>query len=126
MEVLQGLDSDSKAALALIHMRKGRLESPIELQSSEAQALERLGSNLGGCVAALEALKGSLVLLSHPTDESVWRFKHPTVGDTYAALLFQNPEHLGISTRLSARSRSRRQARALWIPAFSTPRRAFR
>jgi hypothetical protein len=31
-EVLQGLDLDSRAALALIYMRNGRLESPIELQ----------------------------------------------------------------------------------------------
>lgn len=33
-EVLQGLDADSKAALALIYMRNDRLESPIDLQSS--------------------------------------------------------------------------------------------
>ena len=46
-EVLDGLDTDSKAALALIYMRNGRLESPIELQSSERQALERLGADLG-------------------------------------------------------------------------------
>ena len=95
-EILQGLDSDSKAALALIYMRNGRLESPIELQSSETQALERLGSSLGGCVAALEALKDSLVLLSHISGESVWQFKHPTVGDAYAAILIQSPEHIGI------------------------------
>ncbi|MDQ5986395.1 MAG: hypothetical protein CSYNP_02119 [Syntrophus sp. SKADARSKE-3] len=95
-EVLQGLDADSKAALALIYMRKGRLESPIELRPSEAQALERLGSDLGGCVTALEALKGSLVLLSHQSDEAVWQFKHPTISDAYAAILVQSPEHLGI------------------------------
>ena len=68
-EVLQGLDADSKAALALIYMRNDRLESPIELQPSETEALERLGSDLGGCVTALEALKGSLVLLSHASGE---------------------------------------------------------
>ena len=94
--MLQGLDADSKAALALIYMRNGRLESPIELRPSETQALERLGSNLGGCVTALEALKGSLVLLSHASGESVWQFKHPTIGDAYAEILVQSPEHLGI------------------------------
>jgi energy-coupling factor transporter ATP-binding protein EcfA2 len=78
-EVLQGLDVDSKAALALIYMRNGRLESPIELQSSEREALERLGSDIGRCIAALEALKGSLVV--HTSGESIWRFKHPTIGD---------------------------------------------
>lgn len=95
-EILQGLDSDSKAALALIYMRNGRLESPIEPQGSETQALERLGSDLGGCLAALEALNGSLVLLSCVGGESFWQFKHPTIGDAYAAILVQSPEHLGI------------------------------
>lgn len=104
-EVLQGLDADSKAALALIYMRNGRLESPIELQPSETQALERLDSNLGGCVAALEALNGSLVLLSHISGESVWQFKHPTIGDAYAAILVQSPEHLGIFIQGSAPER---------------------
>lgn len=104
-EVLQGLDADSKAALALIYMRNGRLESPIELQFSEAQALERLDSNLGGCVAALEALNGSLVLLSHASGESIWQFKHPTIGDAYAAILVQSPEHLGIFIQGSAPER---------------------
>ena len=60
-------------------MRNGRLESPIELQSSEREALERLGSDIGRCIAALEALKGSLVV--HTSGESIWRFKHPTIGD---------------------------------------------
>lgn len=64
-EVLQALDADSKAALALIYMRNDRLESPIMLLESEAEALDRLGSSLGGCVTALEALNGSLVLHSH-------------------------------------------------------------
>ena len=104
-EVLQGLDADSKAALALIYMRDGHLESPIQLRPSEAQALERLGSDLGGCVAALEALKGSLVLLSHASGEYVWQFKHPTIGDAYAEILVQSPEHLGIYIEGSAPER---------------------
>jgi len=104
-EVLQGLDADSKAALALIYMRDGRLESPIQLRPSETQALERLDSDLGGCVAALEALKGSLALLSHASGEYVWQFKHPTIGDAYAEILVQSPEHLGIYMEGSAPER---------------------
>ncbi len=95
-EVLRGLDVDSKAALALIYMRSGRLESPIQLQPSEEQALDRIGSNLGGCVAALEALKDSLVVHSLAGGEAVWQFRHPTVGDAYGAILVQSTEHLGI------------------------------
>lgn len=95
-EVLNGLDRDSKAALALIYMRNDRLQSPIDLQPSEAKALLRLGSDLGGCVASLDALNGSLVLHVHAGGESLWRFKHPTIGDAYAEVLVQSPELLGI------------------------------
>jgi hypothetical protein len=95
-EVLQGLDADSKAALALIYMRNDSLESPVQLQQSEREAVERLGSSLGGCGTALESLSGSLVQHTHAEDVAVWRFKHPTVGDAYAGLLLQSPELLGI------------------------------
>lgn len=95
-ETLQGLDSESKSALALIYMRNGNLESPIKLQPSEAEALQRLGGNLGGVVAALEAMKGSLVLLSNTSDEPNWQFKHPTVSDAYSAILAQSTESIGV------------------------------
>ena len=91
-EILQGLDDESKAALALIYMRNDRLESPITLQPSEEQALARLRSDIGGGVAALEVLNGSLVQLLHDEDQAFWRYKHPTIGDAYASLLVQSPE----------------------------------
>lgn len=95
-EVLEGLDTDSRAALALIYMRNDGMESPIELQESESRALERLGSNLSGCVTALDSLGGSLVLHTHVGSNSIWRFKHPTIMDAFARLLVQNRELLGI------------------------------
>jgi energy-coupling factor transporter ATP-binding protein EcfA2 len=94
--VLQGLDRDSKAALALIHIRNGALESPISLEESESHALDRLGSSLGGCITALKSLQGSLVHYTHADGTAVWRFKHPTVGDAFATLLVGNPEWLEI------------------------------
>ncbi|MHB0843060.1 nSTAND3 domain-containing NTPase [Stutzerimonas nitrititolerans] len=96
LEIIQGLDLDSKAALGLIYMRKDFLESPIALQATEQQAIERLGSTLGGCINALDALKGSLVSQMHVDDQSVWRFKHPTIGDAYAATLAFSPDLMGI------------------------------
>jgi hypothetical protein len=95
-EVIRGLDDDSKAALALIYMRNNSLESPVTLEESEGEAIERLGSNLGGCIAALESLNGSLVQFAAANGISAWRFKHPTVGDAFASLLLQSHELLGI------------------------------
>lgn len=95
-EVLEGLDKDSMAALALIYMKKDHLESPISLQETEEDALRRLGSNLGKCITALESLNGSLVLHQQADGESVWRFKHPTIGDAFASALARSPDLLGI------------------------------
>jgi hypothetical protein len=101
-EVLSGLDGGSKAALALIYMRRGKLESPVSLRESERDALGRLGCDLGGALTSLEALNGSLVSFSHSEGESFWKFKHPTIGDAYAAILVQSPELLGILLEGSA------------------------
>ena len=95
-EILQGLDTDSKAALALIFMRNGHLDSPIILKVSEEQALVRLGGELGKCIDALEAMKDSLVTFSYQGSEATWQFRHPTIGDAYAGLVSQSPEHIGI------------------------------
>lgn len=96
LEVIQGLDASSKAALGLIYMRKDHLESPIMLQGSEQSAIERLGSSLGECIQALDALNDSLVTHLQVDDQPVWRFKHPTIGDAYAATLAFSPDLLGI------------------------------
>ena len=95
-EVLDGLDRDSIAALALIYMKKDHLDSPISLQDTEEDALRRLGSSLGKCITALEFLNNSLVLHQQADGESEWRFKHPTIGDAFASALARNPDLLGI------------------------------
>lgn len=95
-EVLTNLDRDSKAALALIFMRNGSLSSPVELRPSETDALRRLGSDLGRCTEALEALKNSLVRHAIEGSLRVWSYRHPTIGDALAILLLENPELLGI------------------------------
>ncbi len=95
-EVLDGLDNDSMAALALIYMKKDHLESPISLEVTEEEALRRLGSSLGKCITALVALNGSLVVHQQVDSELVWRFKHPTIGDAFASALARSPDLLGI------------------------------
>jgi len=99
MDICKELDTDSKAALALIYMSNGRLPSPISLTAAEDEALRRLDSDLGACTSALEALRGSLVVHVPSDGESFWTFKHPTIGDAYSAMLRGNPELLGIYVR---------------------------
>ena len=93
-ETIRGLDTHSRAILALIFLRRGHLQSPIELLPSEERAIGRLGSDLAGCTSAATSLAGSFVHLSHIEGEAFWQFRHPTIGDAYAGILAENPEHL--------------------------------
>ena len=95
-ETIRGLDADSRAILALIFLRRGRLQSPIELQPLEEHAIGRLGSDLAGCTSAATSLAASFVHRSHIDGEAFWQFRHPTIGDAYAAVLAENPEHLAV------------------------------
>ena len=95
-ETIRGLDTHSRAILALIFLRRGHLQSPIELLPSEERAIGRLGSDLAGCTSAATSLAGSFVHLSHIEGEAFWQFRHPTIGDAYAGILADNPEHLAI------------------------------
>ncbi len=96
LDVITGLDADSVAALALIYMENGALPSPIQPVATRYEALQRLGSSLGGCTSALSALNDSLVQRVLLEGQPVWVFKHPTIADALAQLLLQNPELLGI------------------------------
>lgn len=95
-EVLHGIDNDSRAALALIYLRRNRLDSPVQLTDNENVYIERLKSSVGFCLAALHALDGSLVSYLQNVDEPHWTFKHPTIGDAFAKLLVDYPEYLEI------------------------------
>jgi len=95
-DVIGNLDSNSKAALALIYIHGDRLVSPVKLTSIESEMLSRLKSNAGGCLEALKSLDGSLVQHVCTKDDAYWRFKHPTIGDAYAQILAENPEMLSI------------------------------
>ena len=108
-QILKELDTHSKAALALIYMRNGQLEIPITVQPSELDALGRLGSDVGQGRMALEALTGSFVLHSHANDRSFWQFRHPTVGDSYSALLAESPDLIDVLVQGSEPDRLLRQ-----------------
>ncbi len=96
LEIVRTLDSESRAALALIFMAGGFLESPIVLTNEGAQTLCLLGGTEAGVRQALTALDGSLVKLVQAGGTRCWTFKHPTVGDAFASLIAENPELLDI------------------------------
>ncbi|WP_024690617.1 hypothetical protein [Pseudomonas tremae] len=96
VDTLSSMDTDSRAALALIYMKEGAVESPVSFSAQEERAIRRLGSTESKCLSALEHLNGSFVQLVDTDASRIWRFKHPTIGDAFALNLAQSPEHLNI------------------------------
>ena len=96
IEVTTNLDAESRAALALIFIRGGALESPISLSEQEWEALAILGIGLPAARRALVALDASLVSLVRTDGKVMWTFKHPTIGDAYASIVAEDPELLDI------------------------------
>lgn len=56
--------------------------------------MSRLGSTLGGVLAALEAMKDSLVRHLTRNEETGWVFAHPTMADAYSGLM-RSPDLIG-------------------------------
>ncbi len=95
-EVIRNLDSESRAALALVFMRAGALKSPLNLSTEERNALELMGGTIAGVREALKALQGSLVLLMVSGDEHLWKFKHPTIQDAFGRIIADDRELMDV------------------------------
>lgn len=92
-DVMAGLDFAAQAALGLIFAHHGWLPSPIDLDARSADLVHRLGSTLGGVVAALGTMDGSLVANIVRDGSNGWVFAHPTMGDAFSRLI-RSPELL--------------------------------
>lgn len=98
-EVIQTLDRPSRAAIALVFMRNGSLESPVSLATEEVEALSSLGGSKADVVAALGALDESLLIRISEGGREWWRFKHPTIRDAFADIVARNRELMDIYLR---------------------------
>ena len=96
LELISELDQNHQAALALIYMNGDKLQSPVNLNEIEEGAIQRLGSSLSGCINALEGMKGNMVQFLTIEDESIWKFKHPTIGDAFAKYIVESPDKIEI------------------------------
>ena len=87
IEVLEGLDNDSKAALGLIFLSRNWLPSPIRLNEAQTDLVERLGGSLAGVIRSLDQLMDSLVTNISLEHKNGWVFAHPTMVDAYTETL---------------------------------------
>lgn len=95
-EIIRTLDTGSRAAIALVFMRGGLLQSPIELSDSDKQSIELLGASTSDVRKAVGALEGSLLLRVKAQGAQWWRAKHPTILDAFASLVAGDRELMDI------------------------------
>lgn len=95
-EIIRTVDPESRSALALVFMRGGQLLSPVKMSNEEENAVSLIGGSHAGVRNALNALNGSLVLQSVEAGSYVWRFKHPTIRDAFAAVISEDKELMDI------------------------------
>jgi hypothetical protein len=95
-EIIRTLDAGSRAAIALVFMRGGMLESPIALSAEEERAVALLGASPAAVRDSLCALDGSLLLQVRQSGSFWWRFKHPTIRDAFGGLVAANRELMDI------------------------------
>jgi hypothetical protein len=92
-EVLENLDLQSQAAIALIFLHGQRgVSSPLDGSDAAAVVQRLFGVSLAEIGRALEALNGSLTLLVAEPTGGRWVYKHPTIRDAFAALVAGSTE----------------------------------
>jgi len=92
------LSEACKAAIALIFLNGGQVRSPAS-QDILGPAASSFGVGVADLRIQLEALNGSLLNLAQDEEGPYWTYRHPTVGDAFAAWVAKSPEMVEIYLR---------------------------
>ena len=95
-EIIRTLDANTRSAIALIFMRGGALPSPLTITPEEERAIVLLGGSSAEVRNALVAMEGSLLIQVKQGAAFLWRYKHPTIRDAFAAHVSDNRELMDI------------------------------
>lgn len=95
-DVVNSLDDHAKSAIALVFMRGGRLESPIDLTPLDQKTIAAIGGEISQVTGALNSLKDSLIVQESINEQRYWKYKHPTIKDAFSSIVAENPEHLDV------------------------------
>ena len=97
IDIIQLLDVDSKALLAVMFARGGSLPAPPDFSENDREIIELIGSTPSRVTAALMALNESLVRRTMDLEGAAsYVFAHPTVKDALAAITAETPEWLRV------------------------------
>ena len=98
-DVIRQLPSAEQAAVALIFLNGGRVESPISEDESVQVVEKTLGVTCAAIKPAMEHLHNTLFLHVTESGQTYWTYKHPTISDAYATLISERPELIEIYLR---------------------------
>lgn len=105
-DVLRNLGEPDRAAIALIFVHGS---SGVPSPFSDSESLETVcrlsGVDQAAAARAMEAMRGSLVLLVETDIGRRWIFKHPTIADAYAELVAESPELIELYIRGAKREK---------------------
>lgn len=96
LDLLKNLGKNEKAALGLIFINNGSLNSPLNKSEETVKFLELWDSNLGSVKKSLKYLKSSLTKIENTEIGKVWKFAHPTIRDAFSSLIRADEELLEI------------------------------
>lgn len=91
LDTLRTIGPANTAAVALVFMRRGRLNCDLDLSTKDKRALERLGATVSDVRQALRGLEPTLFVRTNDEDEQFWRFKHPSIRDAFGTLIADDP-----------------------------------
>ncbi|MDX1302900.1 restriction endonuclease [Photobacterium sp.] len=93
-DTINNLDVHCKAALTVLFMNGGEIESPVKLEVADPDYINRLGSSLHKVIKALTFLEGSFTTEYQQGGQYFWKFKHPTIQDALANKFSSDREFL--------------------------------
>ncbi|WP_017935724.1 hypothetical protein [Nocardioides sp. Iso805N] len=91
VDVLNGLTAAQKAALATVYLTGDELPAPVTPSPQVEDAIHRLGATTAEALAAFTAVRDTFLSLDHDTHgNSIWRFRHPTIREGFAAYVAED------------------------------------
>lgn len=93
-DTINNLDVHCKAALTVLFMNGGELESPVKLEVVDPDYINRLGSSFHSAVRAFKFLNESFTTEYLKEGKYFWKFKHPTIQDALANKFSSDREFL--------------------------------
>jgi hypothetical protein len=97
VDVMDGLDPEQRAALAVVYLAGDELAAPVTLTPRLEEAVLRLGATPHDTLRAFDALQDTFLTLGEDTTGSpVWRFHHPTIREGFAASVAESLSTLSV------------------------------